>query len=230
MSRINASPITGADQLPKYLGFGRLEQRSIISSSEGFQAEYRAGDELVYSVRMSEGYCQLEEFFDGQSLGLSRFPTLEEAFLHQPTLYTPAAHPRLKRILSRFGPDKHIYYKVPKEISYMFYPSGLLFYVYLPVMAIHPSARKEFNIQEGTESEESAVSTRADRSQEKPGRAGTGPDMNLKIRFLERHALLVELEEICLEVVENRAISLSDQYPLLIALAPMKQPGNGRPS
>ena len=125
MTNHRVEKIVVSSQFPDYLGFGRLDPESIHLSSQGLTAEYRLGEELVYRAAIGQHESEVEEYFDGQSIGISRQSSLQLAFFHHPTLYEPVKHPRLKRIIDEIQGGSNIFFSLPEKVRFLFFPAGV---------------------------------------------------------------------------------------------------------
>lgn len=138
MENMSRLQVIKSHSLPDHMGFGRLDPGSVSISPRETYAEYITEGDLVYTVWMGAEGARVEEFHQGKSLGASQHSTLEEAFFRLGTLYKPMLHPRLLDAINGMLKRKlNVEVWLPAKASYLFFPSGLLFTLYLPITGLN---------------------------------------------------------------------------------------------
>ncbi|MCR4394903.1 MAG: hypothetical protein NUV31_11075, partial [Dehalococcoidales bacterium] len=90
----------GKFELPEIMGFGELDQQSILKTAEGVSAEYKSGDEVVFTVKWQSNKCILTEFYNGKILIETEGKDLETAFLNLTLAWIPEEHPRFIKMVN----------------------------------------------------------------------------------------------------------------------------------
>lgn len=127
---------TLCEELPEYLGFGRLDFESVDMSNHKVIAEYRTDNDLVYEVELSNNKCRISESFHGEKISITNHVSLEKAFLHHcmSTFRTP--HRRLDDISRRLSAVGNVILGISTTSPHcFFYPAGILFTVRVPLIS-----------------------------------------------------------------------------------------------
>lgn len=130
-----------SELFPEYIGFGvrDLDLLRIVCSGERKRETVRAGyrskeGDLVYAIEMDGESCQVEEYFDGSVIGMTKAKTLEEAFSQKFMTFDPLSHPRFKQMIERITANRNIYFQPFDETRVVSFPAGLHFILRLPIV------------------------------------------------------------------------------------------------
>ena len=184
--------------LPLCIGFGVLDDsRTRIEYPEDkngkpiLNASYLSYEgELVYKVRLEKESCYVEEFFEGEVIGMTTSPTLEKAFLQKFMHF--GSNPRFRQMMGRIAKDRNIKFVRPGRDGFrrVYFPAGLIFVLRLPVVPYDRMTEIEPKLRD--------ISTHVDIDGVYEGRvitAGQGRLTNYFARFVDFTATLWHLEE-----------------------------------
>lgn len=126
----------GKFELPEIMGFGELDQQSIVKTAEGVSAEYKSGDEVVFTVKWQSNKCILTEFYNGKILVETEHKDLEMAFLNQTLALMPEKHPRFIKMVNAVIRLGNIHFTWPKmgNVIPRFFPAGYIFDLRQPII------------------------------------------------------------------------------------------------
>jgi len=184
--------------LPLCIGFGVLDaSRTRIEYPEDKNGEpiinasyFSYEGELVYEVRLDKESCYVEEFFEGEVIGMTKSPTLEKAFLQK--FLCIGKNPRFRQMMGRIAKDRNIAFVRPGRDGFrtVYFPAGLIFVLRLPVVPCDRITEIEPKLRD--------ISTHVDIDAVCEGRvitAGQGRLTNYFARFVDFSATLWHLEE-----------------------------------
>jgi len=126
----------GKFELPEIMGFGELDQQSIIKTVEGVSAEYKSGDEVVFTVKWQPNKCILTEFYNGKILMETEDKDLEMAFLNLTLAWVPNQHPRFIKMVNEVIRLGNIHFTWPRmgNLIARFFPAGFIFDLRQPII------------------------------------------------------------------------------------------------
>jgi hypothetical protein len=224
MQQQPVQPLNHPSQLPEYLGFGRLDHSSIWFEAPKIYAEYSIGADLVYRVELAENGCRVWEYFEGHTLGHSHYPTLQEAFYQHRTLWSPELHPRLQQITQKIAAGGVIHFHFPKLVRFLYFPAGLIFSLYLPVMAENREPWERLQNRERTRGKDSPLHIHGKHGGAVLRMLSSGVVSAKPVQVVSISSLLVELEQVCKMLIESGALLPAKEYPLVVAVAPLELP------
>ena len=124
----------GQFNLSEYLGFGILDQNSIISDERGIKATYSSAGEKVYGINWVPAKCEIEEFYGGRSIAFAEGDNLQLAFFHLLQGMNPTTHARFFKLVNDVIQIGNIYFVWPNmKNGYLYYPAGFLFSLTQPI-------------------------------------------------------------------------------------------------
>jgi len=122
-------------ELPDYLGFGILNQDSIVRTEKCVSAIYALGLEPVYAVEWTHDGCKLEEFYQGDTIGSAYGEKLSLAFFRLLTDSNPLTHPRFFQLGKSIIESGNIHFIYPNMKSgCLYYPAGFIFSLIQPIV------------------------------------------------------------------------------------------------
>jgi hypothetical protein len=132
-------------ELPEYLGFGILNQDSIVRTDNCISAIYTSGLEPVYAVEWTHDGCKLEEFYQGATIGSAYGEKLNLAFFHLLTNSNPLTHPRFFSLSKSAIEAGNIHFLYPNMKSgFLYYPAGFIFSLIQPIVDCNYEAWARF--------------------------------------------------------------------------------------
>ncbi len=225
---------TLSSPLPDLLGFGWLAKGSVFRGRQETYAEYYAplaiAEERAYSVWLSQGSCQVEEFCEGRSLGVGDGPNLREAFTRLPSLRSPLEHPRLAGVFTRLlrsGLNLRLF--LPPETGAIYFPAGLIFSLHLPILAANRNAWEALKARDAQDPEQSRLHFVDHRNGGFRERPPQGKRVGTPGEVIELAALMVELEQICQILAEARVLPPGGARPLLVTLCLIQPRADSHP-
>lgn len=121
------------DDLPTYLGFGLLDQRSVRFEEGCLTATYSDEHDLVYEVRWNPNGCVLKSYWRGREVGRSGGPDLQKAFFYSwHGAEKSLEDQRFVDLSNEVIQAGNVYFLFPRP-EFVFYPAGLLFTLRQPI-------------------------------------------------------------------------------------------------
>lgn len=127
--------------LPSRIGFGALDYKSIrraFPAGENWKPVLTAGyiakeGDPVYEIWLEGRSCHVEEFFNGERIGVSEGETIEETFLKK--FQEIEKNPRFIRIRERVSKGRNISFIHPEGnlARSVTFPMGIVFLLRLPI-------------------------------------------------------------------------------------------------
>lgn len=141
------------EDLPAYLGFGKLDADSVMDYWTGCAADYVEGNDLAYHVELRQDKCELTEYVDGTLYSETIGKDLQHAWQLHCMGTRLSEHPRFQRLSQRItGPQRNIYLRYPnaeRQFHAAYFPAGFLFSLQLPLSKTNydvwrPIAREQY--------------------------------------------------------------------------------------
>ncbi len=128
------------NEFPAYLSFGKLNSESIRPDGFGLTADYEILDKKVMEVSIAPKRYQIKSVFKTGYDWLSHSSTSLQHCLSQQLLNAPiGCEPAMDYLINKITRLGNIYFEYPSrdksQKSYVFYPSGSLLLVRIPITA-----------------------------------------------------------------------------------------------
>lgn len=121
------------EDLPTYLGFGLLDQRSARFEEGWLTATYSDEHDRVYEVRWNPNRCVLKSYWRGREVGRSGGPDLTKAFCYSwHGAEKSLEDQRFVDLSNEVIQAGNVYFLFPRP-EFVFYPAGLLFTLRQPL-------------------------------------------------------------------------------------------------
>ena len=131
-------------ELPKYLGFGTLDRKSVVTQSGKTTANYISGKEVVYQVTVGKNSARLIEFFNDEEFARSGHTNLERAFLHHMMSLPPHRHDRFQQLYHQLTDNRNVFVQFGSQPLHIFFPAGYIFNLCQPIVAANQTAWEAF--------------------------------------------------------------------------------------
>jgi len=130
---VTINQIPRANDLPVYLGLGRLEPDTIRTTNDCLTASYFQESDLIYRVQLKPRQTLLEEFYQKQVISQTIGGSLQETFIKHFSSLETYQDLRLRDVFQPLMTQGNIYLNFPPRFSLIFYPAGLILGLRIPL-------------------------------------------------------------------------------------------------
>lgn len=126
---------------PDYLGYGKLDPKTIHEQEGCLSAEYHLLGQNVMTVKCKEDKTEIQEYWQGRPLGMTWHRDLEHAILHHFICTSMAANPIYEYLMDRIARIGWVYVQHDKEThnswKAVYYPAVYLYIIRIPIPDNH---------------------------------------------------------------------------------------------